>query len=29
VSLKVLGIWQKQGGTWKMIARQAVRPPAP
>ena len=29
VSLKVLGIWQKQGATWKMIARQAVRPPAP
>lgn len=29
VSLKVLGIWQKQGGVWKMIARQAVRPPAP
>ena len=28
VSLKVLGIWQKQGGVWKLIARQAVRPPA-
>jgi type IV pilus biogenesis protein CpaD/CtpE len=27
VSLKVLGIWQKQGTTWKLIARQAVRPP--
>jgi hypothetical protein len=25
VSLKVLGIWQKQGGVWRLIARQAVR----
>ena len=26
VKLKVLGIWQQQGGAdWKMIARQAVR----
>lgn len=27
VSLKVLGVWQKQGATWRLIARQAVRPP--
>ena len=27
VSIKILGVWQKQGGDWKMIARQAVRPP--
>ena len=27
VALKVLGVWQKQGGAWKLIARQAVRPP--
>jgi len=25
VSLKVLGVWQKQGGVWRLIARQAVR----
>ncbi|MGJ7529977.1 nuclear transport factor 2 family protein [Variovorax sp. GB1P17] len=25
VSLKILGVWQKQGGTWKLLARQAVR----
>jgi hypothetical protein len=25
VSLKILGIWHKQGGEWKMLARQAVR----
>ncbi|WPH15754.1 nuclear transport factor 2 family protein [Variovorax paradoxus] len=25
VALKILGIWQKQGGEWKMLARQAVR----
>ena len=25
VSLKVLGIWQKQDGVWRLIARQAVR----
>ncbi len=29
VNLKVLGIWQLQGGHWKLLARQAVRPPAP
>ena len=26
VSLKVLGVWHKQGDTWKLLARQAVRP---
>ena len=26
VKLKVLLIWQKQGGHWKLLARQAVRP---
>jgi hypothetical protein len=26
VLLKVLGVWQKQGGQWKLLARQAVRP---
>ena len=25
----VLQVWQKQGGTWKLLARQAVRPPQP
>jgi len=25
VALKILGVWQKQGGTWKLLARQAVR----
>ena len=25
VSLKILGVWQKQGGDWKLLARQAVR----
>ena len=25
VALKILGIWQKQGGDWKLLARQAVR----
>lgn len=25
VSLKILGVWQKQGGQWKLLARQAVR----
>jgi len=25
VSLKILGIWHKQAGEWKMLARQAVR----
>ena len=29
VSIKILGVWQKQGGDWKLLARQAVRPPAP
>ena len=28
VLIKILGVWQKQGGQWKMIARQAIRPPA-
>jgi len=23
----VLQVWQKQGGTWKLLARQSVRPP--
>lgn len=27
VSIKILGVWQKQGGEWKLLARQAVRPP--
>lgn len=27
VNLKVLQVWQKQGGGWKLLARQAVRPP--
>lgn len=26
VTLKVLGVWQKQAGQWKLLARQAVRP---
>lgn len=25
VQLKVLQVWQKQGGHWKLIARQAVK----
>lgn len=25
VALKILGVWQKQGGEWKLLARQAVR----
>ncbi|MDQ0586802.1 nuclear transport factor 2 family protein [Variovorax paradoxus] len=25
VALKILGVWQKQGSEWKMLARQAVR----
>ncbi|WP_218508945.1 nuclear transport factor 2 family protein [Variovorax sp. dw_308] len=29
VAIKILGVWQKQGGDWKLLARQAVRPPAP
>ena len=28
VQIKILGVWQKQGGDWKLLARQAVRPPA-
>ena len=27
VTIKILGVWQKQGGQWKLLARQAVRPP--
>jgi hypothetical protein len=27
VSIKILGVWQKQGNDWKLLARQAVRPP--
>lgn len=25
VQIKILGVWQKQGGDWKLLARQAVR----
>ena len=25
VAQKILGVWQKQGGSWKLLARQAVR----
>ena len=25
VALKILGVWQKQGSDWKLLARQAVR----
>jgi hypothetical protein len=28
VAIKILGVWHKQGGQWKLLARQAVRPPA-
>ena len=28
VTIKILGVWQKQGGQWKLAARQAIRPPA-
>ena len=28
VNIKTLHVWQKQGGQWKLLARQAVRPPA-
>ncbi|KQU81590.1 MULTISPECIES: nuclear transport factor 2 family protein [unclassified Rhizobacter] len=28
VKLHVLQVWQRQGGAWKLVARQAVRPPA-
>jgi len=27
VTIKILGVWQKQAGQWKLLARQAVRPP--
>ena len=27
--ISVLQVWLKQGGTWKLLARQAVRPPQP
>lgn len=26
VALKILGVWKKQGGSWQLLARQAVRP---
>lgn len=28
VLIKILAVWQKQGGQWKLVARQAIRPPA-
>ncbi|MDA8456054.1 nuclear transport factor 2 family protein [Acidovorax sp. GBBC 3334] len=28
VQIKILGVWQKQAGQWKLLARQAVRVPA-
>jgi hypothetical protein len=28
VALKVLGVWQKQAGQWRLVARQAVRLPS-
>ncbi|MDD0808715.1 nuclear transport factor 2 family protein [Curvibacter sp. RS43] len=28
VDLKILLVWQKQGGAWKLLARQAVRVPS-
>jgi ketosteroid isomerase-like protein len=28
VTIKILGVWTKQAGQWKLVARQAVRPPA-
>jgi len=28
VDLKILQVWQRQGGQWKLLARQAVRTPA-
>jgi type IV pilus biogenesis protein CpaD/CtpE len=28
VTIKILGVWQKQGGQWRLLARQAIRPPA-
>ena len=27
VTIKILHVWQKQAGQWKLLARQAVRPP--
>ena len=27
--ISVLQVWQKQGSAWKLLARQAVRPPQP
>ena len=27
VSIKILQVWQKQAGQWRLLARQAVRPP--
>lgn len=27
VTIKILQVWQQQGGQWKLLARQAVRPP--
>ena len=27
VAIKVLQVWQQQAGQWKLLARQAVRPP--
>lgn len=27
VQIKILGVWQQQGGQWKLLARQAVRMP--
>jgi ketosteroid isomerase-like protein len=27
VGIKMLQVWQKQGGQWKLLARQAVRAP--
>lgn len=29
VNLVVMTVWQKQGKNWKLLARQAVRPPQP
>lgn len=29
VNIKILQVWKKQGGQWKLLARQAVRPPQP
>ena len=27
VNIKILQVWKKMGGEWKLLARQAVRPP--